>query len=370
MAVIAHDMRLTDMRLTDLRFMSAAIRYAERHAGRTGTNPSVGCLIVKDRVIIGRGVTALGGRPHAETQALVEAGTGARGATAYVTLEPCAHHGRTPPCANALVDAGIARVVGAAADPDPRVSGRGYAILRAAGIDVEEGVLAEEAADRLAGYLTRSLRKRPEVILKLALSADGKIGRSGQRVAVTGPVANAQVHLLRARADVICVGIGTALADDPALTCRLPGLEARSPARLVIDRAFDLPTQARMLHDGGPQVMLAGFDPSSAQARALERAGARLIATDRHGDHVALPELMEDLAAMGHASVLVEGGARLARSFLEENLVDRIMLFTSPDTIGADGIDAPFTAENMLAGFRLTGAWVYGRDECKEWVRA
>lgn len=353
----------------DARFMGAAIRFAERHKGLTGTNPSVGCLIVRDGVIIGRGVTALGGRPHAETQALAEAGAGARGATAYVTLEPCAHHGRTPPCANALVNAGIARVVGAAADPDPRVSGKGYAILRDADIDVVEGVLADQAADRLSGYLTRSLRKRPEVILKLALSADGRIGRAGGRIAITGPEANAQVHLLRAEADVICIGIGTALADDPALTCRLPGLEARSPARLVIDRGFDLPPTSRMLADGGPQVMVAGFDPATPRAKALEARGARLIATDRHDNHVALPELLDDLAAMGHATLLLEGGAGLARSFLSEDLVDRILLFVSPDSIGDGGVDAPITPSTLPQGFRPLGQWRYGRDLCMEWVR-
>jgi diaminohydroxyphosphoribosylaminopyrimidine deaminase/5-amino-6-(5-phosphoribosylamino)uracil reductase len=354
----------------DIRFMGAAIRFAERHKRLTGTNPSVGCLIVKDGVIIGRGVTALGGRPHAETQALAEAGQGARGATAYVTLEPCAHHGRTPPCANALVNAGIARVVGAAADPDPRVSGRGYAILRDAGIEVLEGVLAKEAADRLSGYLTRSLRKRPDVILKLALSADGKIGRTGQRVAITGAEANAQVHLLRAQADIICIGIGTAFADDPSLTCRLPGLEGRSPLRLVIDRGFDLPPSARMLADGGPPVLVAGFDPATPKARALEAAGAKLVSTDRHENHVALPELLDDLAAMGHSTLLLEGGAGLARSFLDEDLVNRILLFVSPDVIGSDGVDAPCTPTAMREGFQALGQWRYGRDGCMEWARA
>ncbi|MCR4268122.1 bifunctional diaminohydroxyphosphoribosylaminopyrimidine deaminase/5-amino-6-(5-phosphoribosylamino)uracil reductase RibD, partial [Nitratireductor sp. ZSWI3] len=230
----------------DRRFMAAAIRLSRRHLGLTGTNPSVATLIVRDDGagprIVGRGVTAIGGRPHAETEALAEAGVAARGATAYVTLEPCAHHGRTPPCANALAVAGVARVVGAAADPDPRVSGKGYAILRDAGIEVVEGVLAEEAADLMRGYLTRSEKKRPEVTLKLAISADGMIGRQGQgQVAITGEVSRRQVHMMRAESDAILVGIGTALADGPALTCRLPGLERRSPLRIVLDRDLRLP---------------------------------------------------------------------------------------------------------------------------------
>jgi diaminohydroxyphosphoribosylaminopyrimidine deaminase/5-amino-6-(5-phosphoribosylamino)uracil reductase len=213
----------------DRRFMAAALRLSRRNSGRTSTNPSVGTIIVRDDgagpMIVGTGVTAIGGRPHAETEALAEAGELARGATAYVTLEPCAHHGRTPPCAEALVRAGIARVVGAASDPDPRVSGKGYAILREAGVEVTERVLAAEASDQLSGYLMRSLKRRPEVILKMALSSDGKIGAKGQgQVAITGEVARREVHLMRTEADAILIGIGTALEDDPELTVRLPGL--------------------------------------------------------------------------------------------------------------------------------------------------
>jgi len=236
----------------DRRFMAAALRLSRRNAGRTSTNPSVGTIIVRDdgagSMIVGTGVTAVGGRPHAETEALAEAGELARGATAYVTLEPCAHHGRTPPCANALVNAGVARVVGAASDPDPRVSGKGYAILRAAGIEVVEKVLAAEASEQMAGYLIRSLKKRPEVILKLALSSDGKIGRHGAgQVAITGDIARREVYLMRAEADGILVGIGTALEDDPALTVRLPGLENRSPARIVLDRQIRLPEASKLV---------------------------------------------------------------------------------------------------------------------------
>ena len=236
----------------DRRFMAAAIRLSRSHEGLTSTNPSVATLIVRDDgagpVIVGRGVTAIGGRPHAEPQALDEAGALARGATAYVTLEPCAHHGRTPPCANALVAAGVARVVGAASDPDPRVSGKGYAILRAAGIAVVENVLADEAADLMAAYLIRSSKKRAEVTLKLALSRDGMIGRKGAgQVAITGEIARRQVQLMRARSDAILVGIGTALADDPLLTVRLPGLEARSPARIVLDRQCRLPLSSKLV---------------------------------------------------------------------------------------------------------------------------
>ncbi|MGO7424872.1 bifunctional diaminohydroxyphosphoribosylaminopyrimidine deaminase/5-amino-6-(5-phosphoribosylamino)uracil reductase RibD, partial [Rhizobium ruizarguesonis] len=208
----------------DERFMAAAIRLSRWHLGRTATNPSVGCLIVKDGVIVGRAVTALSGRPHAETQALAEAGALARGATAYVTLEPCSHHGRTPPCAEALIAYGVARVVISVTDPDPRVSGRGIGMLREAGIEVDAGVLETEGRQSLAAYLTRQTKNRPYVTLKLAVSADGMIGRHGAgQVAITGPEARAQVQALRAETDAILVGIGTAIADDPLLTVRSPG---------------------------------------------------------------------------------------------------------------------------------------------------
>lgn len=355
----------------DRRFMAAALRLSRRHLGLTGTNPSVGTLIVRDGVIVGRGVTAIGGRPHAEAQALAEAGELARGATAYVTLEPCAHHGRTPPCANALVDAGVARVVGATADPDERVAGRGYAILRAAGLEVVEGVLAQGAMDQLAGYLTRSLRKRPEVTLKLALSADGMIGRKGEgQVAVTGPVARTQVHLLRAQSDAILIGIGTALADDPELTVRLPGLEGRSPMRIVLDLDLRLPATSKLVRTA-TEVPTSVACGAAAEARKAELAalGVRFLATDVFDRRIALPELMDDLAAQGMSTVFVEGGADTARAFLADDLVDRIVLFRSPVTIGGDGIAAPVDELSIPAGFRLTREDRFGEDMCREWVR-
>lgn len=361
----------------DRRFMAAAIRLSRMHKGRTSTNPSVGTLIVRDDgagpVIVGRGVTAVGGRPHAETQALAEAGARAHGATAYVTLEPCAHHGRTPPCADALVTAGITRVVGAATDPDPRVSGRGYAILRQAGIEVVERVLADEAADLMAGYLIRSVRKRPEVILKLALSADGMIGRLGDRqIAITGPSARAQVHLMRAEADAILVGIGTALADDPQLTVRLAGLESRSPARIVLDRQLRLPVSSRLVttaHDV-PVLVAAGPQADVERKMHLEAAGVKLLATETYDGRVALPELLEDLAAQGMSSVMVEGGADTARAFFEDDLVDRIALFRGAAVIGARGIAAPVDHDHIPAGFRLNREARFGDDHFAEWTRA
>lgn len=351
--------------------MAAAIRLSRKNLGLTATNPSVGTLIVKDGVIVGRGVTALGGRPHAEAEALAEAGELTRGATAYVTLEPCAHHGRTPPCAEALVTAGVARVVGGASDPDPRVSGKGYAILRAAGIQVVESVLAETAADQMRGYLTRSVKKRPEVILKLAVSANGMIGKRGAgQVAVTGGVARAQVHLMRAEADAILIGVGTALADDPELTCRLPGLENRSPARIVLDSQARLPLGSKLVAGARevPVLLATAPDADAERKAALEEVGVRFLAAELFQERVALPELLEDLAAQGMSSVLVEGGAEVARAFLAEKLVDRIALFTGPGTIGVDGVPAPLDAE-WTAGFRRLREARFGDDAYEEWVR-
>lgn len=356
--------------------MAAAIRLSAKHAGLTSTNPSVGTLIVRDDgagpVIVGRGVTAIGGRPHAEAEALAEAGDRARGATAYVTLEPCAHHGRTPPCANALVTAGIRRVVGAAADPDSRVSGKGYAILRAAGIEVAEGVLADEATDLMAGYLTRSSKKRPEVTLKLALSQDGKIGRPGEgQIAITGEVSRRQVHMMRAARDAILVGIRTAIGDDPELTVRLPGLSNRSPVRIVIDRTARLPLSSRLVQTAREVPLLVAAFPEADPARRgdLEQAGAGLLATESFEGRVALPELLEDLAAQGMSSLLVEGGAATARYFLDEGLVDRIVIFRGAVIIGDGGLAAPIDEDHMPAEFELVRRASYGDDHVSEWVR-
>lgn len=360
----------------DRRYMAAAIRLSGKHSGRTSTNPSVGTLIVRDDgqgpVIVGRGVTSIGGRPHAETEALAEAGELARGATAYVTLEPCAHHGRTPPCANALVTAGVTRVVGAATDPDDRVSGKGYAILRQAGIEVVERVLVDEAADAMAGYLTRSLRKRPEVTLKLALSQDGMIGRPGEgQIAITGEVSRRQVHMMRAERDAILVGIGTAMEDDPELTVRLPGLASRSPTRIVLDRTARLPLTSRLVQTARdvPLLVATCADADAARKAELERAGAGFLATETFDGRVALPELLEDLAAKGMSSVLVEGGAATARYFLDEDLVDRIVLFRGAVIIGEGGLAAPIDERHMPAGFRLLREASYGDDHVAEWAR-
>lgn len=360
----------------DQRYMAAAIRLSSKNAGRTSTNPSVGTLVVRDEgagpIIVGRGVTAIGGRPHAEAEALAEAGDLARGATAYVTLEPCAHHGRTPPCANALVNAGIRRVVGAATDPDSRVSGKGYAILREAGIEVVEGVLASQAADLMAGYLTRSLKKRPEVTLKLALSQDGKIGLPGKgQIVITGEISRRQVYMMRAASDAILIGIGTAIEDDPALTVRLPGLASRSPVRIVLDRTARLPLTSKLVRTvrDVPLMVATCAEADPARRAALESTGVQMLATETFDGRVALPEMLEDLAAKGMSSLMVEGGAATARYFLEEGLADRIVIFRGAVVIGEHGLAAPIDEGHMPAGFNLVREAVYGDDRVTEWVR-
>src|SRR3982074_1264600 len=238
-----------DSKAADQRFMQLALTLGRRGQGRTWPNPAVGAVVVKDGVIVGRGWTQPGGRPHAEPVALARAGAAARGAPLYATLEPCSHVGKSPPCADAIIAAGIARVVSAIQDPNPEVAGQGHAKLRAAGIKVDIGLGATEAAYDHAGHFRRTRGKRPHVLLKLAVSSDDKIGARGRKpVAISGEAGKARVHLLRAQCDAILVGIGTVLADDPMLTCRLPGMEARSPVRLVLDRALRIPGTSRLIH--------------------------------------------------------------------------------------------------------------------------
>ena len=340
--------------------MRACLRYARRHEGLTRTNPSVGTLIVRDGVIVGRGVTARGGRPHAEPIALAEAGEAARGATAYVTLEPCAHHGVTPPCAEALIAAGVARVVTAYVDPDRRVDGRGHAMLRDAGVAVAEGREGARAAQDLAGYLTRKTHDRPHVTLKLAVSTDGYLGRVGEEVAITGPGAKAQVHAMRARADAILIGSGTAKSDDPGLTCRLTGLLDRSPHRFVLG-ALDPHAQLARTARKTPTTLVSAL-PLTWE---LAAAGVGHLQAETYEGALALPEMLEDMAALGHASVLVEGGARVASSFLGGGLVDRLVLFASPQPLGGHGgrpIASPVTPDAVPQGFELVDRRTFGDD--------
>ena len=318
--------------------MDYALRLGRRALGTTAENPNVGCVIVKDDRVVGIGWTQAGGRPHAETEALRMAGERARGATAYVTLEPCAHHGKTPPCAGALIAAGVVRVVTALEDPDPRVRGEGHAILRAAGIAVETGVGAEEAHRDMAGFLTRITKKRPYVILKLAVSADGMIAAGpGQCTAITGAEVKARVHLLRARSDAILVGMETVLVDDPELTCRLPGLEQCSPIPFVMSRRRDLPP-----------------------ASHLAKRGAEVL-------RGTVPGVLADLGGRRINRLMVEGGAAIARSFLEAGLVDEIHLFRSPLVIGTEGVLG--LPERALQPFAVREEETLGQDRLTVYER-
>jgi diaminohydroxyphosphoribosylaminopyrimidine deaminase/5-amino-6-(5-phosphoribosylamino)uracil reductase len=322
--------------------MSAALGLARRNLGRTWPNPSVGCVLVKDGRVVGRGYTQPGGRPHAETQALAQAGNEALGATAYVTLEPCAHHGKTPPCAEALVAAGIGRCVVATGDPDPRVAGGGIAILKKAGIEITEGVLETEAREANAGFFTRVILGRPLITLKLATTLDGRIATlSGESKWITGPEARAVGHQLRASHDAIMVGSGTVIADDPELTCRLPGLEDRSPVRVVLDTRLRIPPTAKLLanQDLFPSWVVTKAGHLGPVPDRLRQTKATLIDSLPAGaGSIELSAVLKELGTRGLTRVLVEGGAGLATSLLQADLVDRVAWFQAPFVIGNDGM--------------------------------
>jgi diaminohydroxyphosphoribosylaminopyrimidine deaminase / 5-amino-6-(5-phosphoribosylamino)uracil reductase len=324
--------------------MRAALGLARRGLGRVAPNPAVGCVLVKDGRVVGRGWTQPGGRPHAETEALGRAGDQARGATAYVSLEPCSHHGQTPPCADALIAAGMARCVVALADPDARVAGRGLERLREAGIEVVEGVLGGEAAEVSAGYLMRIRHGRPLVTLKLATSLDGRIAtRTGESRWITGEDARAHAHLLRASHDAIMVGGGTAVADNPRLDARLPGLEDRAPLRVVLDGGLRLPTAHDLVTRAGsqPTLVFTRTGPPPRRAKALAAAGVELaeVAANDEG-RLDLPAVLQTLGRRGVTRLLVEGGGLLAASLLRADLVDRLVWFHAPAVIGGDGVAA------------------------------
>ena len=326
----------------DRRWMRLAIRLARRSMGRVAPNPAVGCVLVHDGIVIARGATAPSGRPHAEAVALERAGERARGATAYVTLEPCSHHAATPPCADALIAAGVRRVVCACQDPDPRVDGRGLARLRAAGVAVETGVCSEEAGRVMAGFARRIERSRPTVTLKLATSGDAMAATAGgESKWITGAPARRMVHLLRARHDAIVTGIGTVLADDPELTCRLPGLGDRSPIRVVIDSRASLPITSRLVKTAHEVPVLVIVAPGADRVRDLELRGAEVIECPAGDDGRVLPGgILHRLAERGVNDVMLESGGRLAAAFLGADLVDRIAWFRAPMLIGGDGMPA------------------------------
>lgn len=334
----------------DRHMMAIALRMAMRGLGTTAYNPSVGAVIADEATgeVISRGWTQPGGRPHAEKEALRRAGPRARGKTMYVTLEPCAHTGRVPTCADALVTAGLKRVVCAIADPNPIVAGRGLEQLRDAGIEVELGVLADQARWVTIGHILSRTKQRPFVQMKIAVSADGRIALgNGRPVWVTSPEARAFAHLLRATSDAIVVGSGTALADDPELTCRLPGLRHRSPVRIVVDTRHRLPPTARILadrnHPAGRTMIASGpLRDDTSRYDALVAAGALVmtdLATTAPGSRVDLEKLLEHLLSHNIRRLLLEGGSSLWQGFLAADLVDEVVLMRGADRLLNDGID-------------------------------
>jgi diaminohydroxyphosphoribosylaminopyrimidine deaminase/5-amino-6-(5-phosphoribosylamino)uracil reductase len=358
----------------DARFMALALTLGRRGLGRTWPNPAVGAVIVNDGGIVGRGWTQPGGRPHAEVEALRRAGQAARGAAMYVTLEPCSHFGKTPPCADAIVAAGLARVVSAIEDPNPEVSGAGHARLRAAGIEVDVGVGAEQARHDHAGHIRRMRDGRPHVLLKLAVSADGKAGAAGRRPApITGAAARDRVHLMRAHSDAIMIGIGTALADDPLLTCRLPGMDAYSPMRIVLDSALRLPLSSRLAQTARqvPVWVVARVDAPRAAEEALQAQGVEVIRSQAADGRLDLLAVVRLLAGRGITRLMVEGGPSLAAALLAADLVDEAHLFNSPTVIGSDGIDALDAVAQAALGRQLReiGSELVGADRDQTYER-
>tara|TARA_B100001939_G_scaffold347858_1_gene371003 strand:- start:11413 stop:12492 length:1080 start_codon:yes stop_codon:yes gene_type:complete len=324
--------------------MAAALSLARRGLGRVAPNPAVGCIIVDSQGhVAGRGWTQPGGRPHAETIALNQAGDRARGGCAYVTLEPCAHHGQTPPCVESLISSGIKRVVVATTDPDRRVNGKGLDILRQAGIEVQSGVLKKAADEVNAGFFLKVQQNRPLVTAKIASTLDGKIAlANGKSQWITGAESRARGHALRAVHDAILTGIGTVLADDPALTCRLPGLEERSPIRVVLDRELRLPAECQLAQTAAeiPTWVMTACEEREKKQK-LADLGIEVINVAVGGDgKLFLPEVMKSLAQRGITRLLTEGGGKLNASLIRSSLLDRLVWFRASSLIGEDGVSA------------------------------
>jgi diaminohydroxyphosphoribosylaminopyrimidine deaminase/5-amino-6-(5-phosphoribosylamino)uracil reductase len=358
--------------------MRAAITLALRGLGRSWPNPAVGCVLVKEGRVVGRGWTQPGGRPHAETEALARAGERAAGATAYVSLEPCSHHGKTGPCAEALIAAGIARAVVALEDPDPRVAGRGLALLRAKGIGLTLGVGESEAREVNAGFFMRLAKHRPLVTLKLAMTLDGRIAtHSGESRWITGEAARARAHLMRVEHDGVMVGSGTVLADDPLLNVRLPGLEQYSPLRIVLDGRMRLPLTSSLVVGARQTPTWLVTLPGGEKHRRQAYVDCGLEVIDVHANPegaIDLSLVMNRLAERGLTRLLVEGGARLAAALLRDGLVDRLAIFRAPSLIGGDGLPAAsgFGLEHLadMPGFLPMDSVELGQDRLETYRRA
>ena len=363
----------------DERFMALALALGRRGLGRTWPNPAVGAVVVRDDgagpVIVGRGWTQPGGRPHAETEALGRAGAAARGATLYVTLEPCSHHGKTPPCADAIIKAGVARVVSAVADPNPEVAGAGHWRMADNGVTVEVGIGADEARHDNAGHIRRMTHGRPHTILKLAVSADGKAGLSGRRpVQITGSAVRNHVHQMRATNDAVLTGIGTALSDDPLLTCRLPGMADRSPVRVVLDSGLRLPLDGRLVATARevPLWVVTGDGAPKDREQALQARGAEVLRVGSAA-RLDLGAALNALAGRGITRLMIEAGPIVSAAFVKADLVDEAVVLRSPNAIGPDGIDAleglPLAALTASPRLSMKGTEMAGTDTVERFGR-
>ena len=369
----ADDSVITD---DDRRFMAAALAIGRRGLGRTAPNPSVGAVLVKDGRIVGRGCTGDGGRPHGERVAIAQAGEAARGATLYVTLEPCSHHGQTPPCCEAIVAAGIARLVYAIEDPNPLVAGNGAAFCRAHGLAVVAGMGAEQAQRDHAGHSRRMIQRRPMITLKLAETADGFVagGTHDPRLSISGVAANGMVHVLRAMHDAIMVGIGTARADDPLMTVRLPGVTAR-PTRIVLDARLAISPRSRLLStvDLAPAVILAADEAIRARGAALQAPGVELLAVPLdHTGRIDLAAALASLADRGLTRIFSEGGPTVAAALIGAGFADDVLIFTAPRPFGGDGVPTlPSAARSTLdTTYRLAEDRMVGPDRLRRWEAA
>ncbi|MFS4582563.1 bifunctional diaminohydroxyphosphoribosylaminopyrimidine deaminase/5-amino-6-(5-phosphoribosylamino)uracil reductase RibD [Phaeobacter sp. C3_T13_0] len=364
------------VRPEDTRYMSLALSLGRRGQGQCWPNPAVGCVIVSAGRIIGRGWTQPGGRPHAEPVALRQAGKLARGATAYVSLEPCSHTGKTPPCAQALIDAGVARVVAAIEDSDPRVSGHGFTMLRDAGIEVVSGVCSDDAARDHAGFFLRTEQGRPFVTLKLASSFDGRIATaSGESKWITGPQSRRTVHAMRARHDAVMVGGGTARVDDPSLTVRDLGME-RQPVRVVISRHLDLPLMGKLARSARdiPLWICHGAGADAERLRAWEGVGATLLSCAEDEMQLDAGDVLQQLGQAGLTRVFCEGGSALAASLLAQDLVDELVGFTAGLGMGGDGLSSIGSLGLEALGdaprFDLIDVRPVGADIQHRWARS
>lgn len=366
---------IAETKVSDTRYMNLALSLGRRGLGNTWPNPAVGCVIVRNGRIVGRGWTAPSGRPHAEPQALAQAGAAARGADVYVTLEPCSHFGQTPPCAQALIDAGVARVVVALGDSDERVAGRGFTMLRDAGVEVITGICEAQARADQIGFLSRIELGRPMVTLKLANSFDGRIATAtGESQWITHGSARRMVHAMRANHDAVMVGGGTARADDPSLTVRDMGV-SQQPSRIVVSRRLDIPLSSKLAQTATniPLILCHGADASTSLVDAWTGMGAQMLSCRAQGGHLDMADVLRQLGSHGLTRIFSEGGSAIAASLLKADLVDNLVGFSAGVVIGAEGLPGiGAMGVSRLAQaprFDLVDTQAVGPDVMHRWAR-